>query len=64
MAVLSDDDVVVQGDPERRGDADDRLRHLDVGLRGRGIAGGVIVHQAAASSYCVETKEYIGIIDS
>jgi len=45
MAVLADDDVIVDGEAERRGDVDDRPRHLDVGLRGRRIAGGVVVHQ-------------------
>ena len=45
MAVLADDDVVVDGNAERGGDVDDRFRHLDVGLRRRRIAGGVVVHQ-------------------
>ena len=45
VSVLADDDVVVHGNPERAGDVDDRLGHLDVGLRGRRIAGGVVVHQ-------------------
>ncbi len=46
MPVLADDDVVVHGNAERGGDLDDRLGHVDIGLRGRRIAGGVIVHQA------------------
>ncbi len=45
MPVLADDDVVVHGDAERGGDVDDRFGHLDVGLRRRRIAGGVVVHQ-------------------
>jgi len=45
MPVLADDDVIVHGDAERTGDVDDRLGHLDIGLRGRRIAGGMIVHQ-------------------
>ncbi len=45
MPVLADNDVIMHGNPQRLGDVDDRLRHLDVGLRGRGIAGGVIVHE-------------------
>jgi hypothetical protein len=49
MPVLADDDVVVHGDAERPGDVDDRFRHLDVGLRGRGIAARVVVHEPAAS---------------
>jgi len=50
MPVLADDDVVVHGDAERRGDVDDRLGHLDVGLRRRRIAGRVVVHEPAARS--------------
>jgi hypothetical protein len=42
MAVLADDQVVVHRDAERLGDLDDRLRHLDVGARGRRIAGGMV----------------------
>jgi hypothetical protein len=38
-------DVVVNGDAERGGDLDDRFRHLDIGLRGRGIATWMVVHQ-------------------
>ena len=45
MPVLADDDVVVHGNPEWRGDVGDRLGHLDVGLRWRGIAGGMVVRQ-------------------
>jgi hypothetical protein len=45
MSVLAHDDVVVHGDAERLGDLDDRLRHLDVGARGRGIAGGMVVQE-------------------
>jgi hypothetical protein len=42
--------VVVHGDAERPGHVDDGLGHLDVGARGRRIAGGMIVHQPTASS--------------
>jgi hypothetical protein len=42
MAVLADDDVVVHGNAEQGGDIDDRFRHLDVDLRRRRIAGGVV----------------------
>jgi len=48
MFVLADDDVVMHGDAERAGDVDDRLGHLDVRLRGRGVATRKIVHQATA----------------
>ena len=45
MSVLADDDVVVHGDAERAGDVDDRFRHLDVGLRRRLVAGGMVVQE-------------------
>src|SRR6266478_7322094 len=45
MPVLADNDVVVHGDAERSGDVDDRLGHLDIGLRGRRIATWMIMHQ-------------------
>jgi hypothetical protein len=45
MPVLADDDVVVDGNAERGGDIDDRFRHLNIGPRGRRIAGGMVVHQ-------------------
>ena len=48
MTVLADDDVVVHGNAERGGDLDDRLGHMDIGLRGRGIAGGRDVHRSTA----------------
>ena len=31
--------------------------------RASGVSSGILVHQAAESSYCVETKEYMGVID-
>jgi hypothetical protein len=46
MPVLADDDVVVHGNAKRAGDADDRLGHLDIGLRRGRIAGGVVVQDA------------------
>ena len=49
MAVLADDDVVVHGNPERGGDIDDGLGHLDVGLRRRRIAAGMVVHNGRSS---------------
>src|SRR3954464_1207173 len=45
VPVLADDNVVVHDDAERGGDVDDGAGHLDVGLRRRGVAGGVVVHQ-------------------
>jgi hypothetical protein len=43
-----DDDVAVHRDAERARHLDDRARHLDVGARRPRIAGGVVVHEAAA----------------
>jgi len=43
MPLLADDDVVVHRNTERLRHRDDLLRHLDVGARRRGVAGGVIV---------------------
>ena len=38
MAVLADDDVIVDADAEWLGDLDDILRHQDIGARRRRIA--------------------------
>ena len=48
MAVLADDDVVVHGNAEGSCDVDDGPGHLDVGLRGRRIAAGVVVQNRTA----------------
>jgi hypothetical protein len=45
MPVLADDDVIVHGNAERSGNVDDGAGHLDIGLRWRRVAGGVIMHQ-------------------
>ena len=45
MSILADDDVVVHDDAERIGDIDDRFCHLNVRLRQRRIAGGMVVQQ-------------------
>jgi hypothetical protein len=50
MPVLADDDVIVHRHAERSGDVNDRLGHLDVRLRGRGIATWVIVHEHSAAA--------------
>jgi hypothetical protein len=47
MTVLADDDVIMHRYPERGGDVDNRAGHLDVGLRGRRIAGGMIMYDPA-----------------
>ena len=54
MPVLAHDDVIVHGDAERLGDVDDRLGHLDVGLRRRGIARGVGVREATTSRVSID----------
>jgi len=56
MPVLADDDVVVHGDAERGGDIDDRPGHLDVRLRRRRIAGGVVVHKSIALRITLNTR--------
>jgi hypothetical protein len=56
MSIFADDDVVVHGDAERRGDVDDRFRHLDVGLRRRRIAGRVVVHESIAWRIALNTR--------
>ena len=45
VPLAADDQVVVHGDAERLADLDDGLRHLDVGARGRRVAGGMVVHE-------------------
>jgi hypothetical protein len=50
VAVLADDEMIVHGDAERARDFDDRPRHLDVGARGSGVAGGMVVHEQTAST--------------
>jgi hypothetical protein len=45
MAIFADDDVIVHGDAERRGDVDDGLGHRDIRLRGCRIATRVVVHE-------------------
>ena len=47
MPVLADDDVIVHGDAERACDVGNLLGHLDVGVRLRRIAGGMIVQENA-----------------
>jgi hypothetical protein len=47
VPVLADNEMVVHSDAERARNLDDRLCHVDVGARGRRIAGGMIVHHIA-----------------
>ena len=50
MSVFADDDVVVHGNAERGRDIDDRLGHLDIGLRRRRVAGGMVVQETTMPS--------------
>ena len=61
MPALADDDVVVHGDAERGGDVDDGLGHAHVGLRGRGIARGVIVQQSSLRRLRIEWKGFFDL---
>src|SRR5690242_2101978 len=45
VAAVADNQVVVHGHAERGGGLDNVLGYRDVGLRGGGIARGVVVHQ-------------------
>ena len=45
VAVAADDDVVVHRDAELFAGLGDASRHVDIGHRRRGIAGGMVVHQ-------------------
>ena len=54
MPVLADDDVVVHRNAQWRRDVDDRACHLDIGLRGRRIAGGMVVQDALETTYRIE----------
>jgi hypothetical protein len=45
MAVLADDDVVVNRYAERLCRIDDHLRHVDIGARRRRVARGMVVDQ-------------------
>src|SRR5215510_1774839 len=48
VPILADDEVVVHGDAERARDLDDCPRHVDIGARRGGIAGGMIVQEQTA----------------
>jgi hypothetical protein len=45
VSLLADDDVIVHRNAERLRHRDDLLRHLDIGVRRRRIARGVIVQK-------------------
>jgi hypothetical protein len=45
VSLFADDDVIVHRNTERLRHRDDLLRHLDIGVRGRRVARGVIVQE-------------------
>ena len=59
VPVLADDDVVVHGNAERARDIDDRFCHLDVGLRRRRVAGGMVVQEAIARLIELKTQQFL-----
>ena len=54
MPVLAGDDMVVHGNAERCCNLDDRLGHVDIRLRRRRIAGGVVVLDSLETTYRIE----------
>ena len=48
--------LVVHGDAEVACDLGDLLRHLDVGVRRRWIAGGMVVHESIAWRIALNTQ--------
>jgi len=61
MPVLADDDVIVHRYAKRTGDIDDRLGHMDIRLRRRWIAGGVIVDQTTPAGIIVRIHSLVRI---
>ena len=54
VTFLADDDVVVHRDAERFCDVDDRLRHLDIRMRGRRVAGRMVVQPNDGLRYRID----------
>ncbi len=61
MPLLADDDVIVHRNPERPGDVDDRLGHVDIGARGRRIATWMIVHHTTAYLIALIVHEFSAV---
>ena len=53
MALLADDDVVMDGNPERARNLDDRPGHVDIGARWCRVAGGMVVQQTTLRATAV-----------
>jgi hypothetical protein len=64
MPVLADNEMVVHGDAERARNLDDRLRHLNVGARRSGIAGGMVVHRLSAINKTLMRLSFLDLIRS
>ena len=62
MSVPADDDVVVHGNAERGGDLDDRFGHVDIGLRERRIAGGMVVHHQIARPIALKVFGFYDVV--
>jgi len=59
VAVLADDEVVVHGNAQRPRDLDDGPRHVDVGARGSGIAGGMVVQEQTMQTSPLIALEFL-----
>lgn len=59
MAPAADDQVVVDENAEGFRRIRDLPGHVDVGARGRRVAGGVVVHQATVTPYLAEKTSEI-----
>lgn len=61
MAVPTHDDVVVNLDAEAARYCDNAFGHLDVGVRGRRVASGMIVQQSSVLGHRIELTKLFGI---
>ena len=59
VAVLADDEVVVHGNAQWPRDLDDGPRHVDVGARGSGIAGGMVVQEQTMQTSPLIALEFL-----
>src|SRR5262245_15067969 len=63
VPILADDEVVMHGDAERARDLDDCPRHVDIGARRGGIAGGMIVHDKGVRLIVLITLDLLAPIE-
>jgi hypothetical protein len=59
MPVAADDEVVVHRNAQWPRDLDDRPRHVDVGARGGGIAGGMVVQEQTMQTSPLIALEFL-----